>query len=128
MMRSFPESVSRDRMCRVLALVGCLVAMPFIPKAAADRTDEALLRGSQYLLTQQDDAGAISNKMRNETAMTSLAILALASVGHQPGDATPEGRAMRGRSATCYARMARKRTAILGCRTARECMVTASRR
>ena len=63
--------------------------------AAADRVDEALLRATQYLLQQQDESGAISNKMRNETAMTSLSILALASLGHQAGDASPEGQAMK---------------------------------
>ena len=53
------------------------------------------MRATQYLLQQQDEAGAISNKMRNETAMTSLSILALASVGHQAGDPSPEGQAMK---------------------------------
>ena len=62
---------------------------------AADRVDEALNRATQYLLQQQEESGAISNKMRNETAMTSLSILALASVGHQAGDPTPEGRALK---------------------------------
>ena len=62
---------------------------------AADRVDEALLRATQYLLQQQDETGAISNKMRNETAMTSLSILALASVGYQAGDPSPEGQAMK---------------------------------
>jgi hypothetical protein len=61
----------------------------------ADRVDEAILRATAYLLQQQDDAGAISNKMRNETAMTSLSLLALASLGHQPGDPSREGQAMR---------------------------------
>jgi hypothetical protein len=60
------------------------------------RVDESLKRGIQYLLEQQDPAtGGIHNKMRNETAMTALAVLAFGSMGHQPGDATPEGRAMR---------------------------------
>jgi len=61
---------------------------------AADRVDEAMLRATEYLLQQQDDVGAISNKMRNETAMTALSILALASLGHQPGDSSREGQAM----------------------------------
>ena len=62
---------------------------------AADRVDESLVRATQYLLQQQDENGSISNKMRNETAMTSLSILALASLGHQPGDPTPEGQALK---------------------------------
>ena len=76
--------------------IACLAFLALIaPIQAADRVDEALVRATQYLLQQQDEAGAISNKMRNETAMTSLSILALASVGHQAGDASPEGVAMK---------------------------------
>lgn len=61
-----------------------------------DRVNDGLHRAVQYLLSQQDPAtGGIHNKMRNETAMTALSILALGSCGHQPGDATPEGKAMR---------------------------------
>jgi hypothetical protein len=60
------------------------------------RVDESLKRGIQYLVEQQDPAtGGIHNKMRNETAMTALAILAMGSMGHQPGDTTPEGRTMK---------------------------------
>jgi hypothetical protein len=63
---------------------------------AEDQVDEALGRAMQYLLAAQDPAtGGIHNKMRHETAMTSLAVLALASCGHQPADATPEGLAMQ---------------------------------
>src|SRR3954452_4938827 len=61
-----------------------------------EKINEALKRGAQYLLSAQDPAtGGIHNKMRNETAMTSLAILALGSLGHQPSDSTPEGQAMK---------------------------------
>ena len=64
-----------------------------------DRVNDGLHRAVQYLLSQQDLAtGGIHNKMRNETAMTALSILALGSCGHQPGDATPEGKAIRGPS------------------------------
>ena len=72
----------------------CIVFLSIVTSPAADRVDDALVRATQYLLQQQDETGAISNKMRNETAMTSLSILALASVGHQPGDPTPEGKTM----------------------------------
>jgi hypothetical protein len=61
-----------------------------------EKINEALRRGAQYLLGTQDPAtGGIHNKLRNETAMTSLAILALGSLGHQPSDPTPEGMAMK---------------------------------
>lgn len=61
-----------------------------------ERINESLKRGIQYLVQQQDPVtGGIHNKMRNETAMTALAILAMGSMGHQPSDTTPEGQAMK---------------------------------
>jgi hypothetical protein len=57
--------------------------------------DEALQRATQYLVAQQDGTGAIHNKLRNETAMSALAILALGSLGHQPSDPSAEGQAMK---------------------------------
>jgi hypothetical protein len=63
---------------------------------AEDKIDESLKRATKYLLETQDPkTGAIHNKMRNENAMTSLSILALASQGIQPTDPTPEGQSMR---------------------------------
>jgi hypothetical protein len=78
---------------RILPVLAVLLNTSF--SRGADRVDESVLRATEYLLQQQDDTGAISNKMRNETAMTSLGILALASLGHQPGDPSREGQAMR---------------------------------
>ena len=77
--------------------VAALLGGVFSPHAvqAQDKTDDALKKATGYLLAQQDAAGGIHNKQRNETAMTSLAVLALASCGHQPADPTPEGQAMR---------------------------------
>jgi hypothetical protein len=67
-----------------------------LPTRAQDKVDEALVKGTQYLLSIQDPvSGGIHNKMRHETAMTSLSLLALASCGHQPSDPTPEGAAMK---------------------------------
>jgi len=77
----------------VAALVGTVLSHQQV--RAQDRVDEALKKATGYLLTQQDSTGGIHNKQRNESAMTSLAVLALASCGHQPGDPTPEGQAMR---------------------------------
>jgi hypothetical protein len=66
-----------------------------LPSRAQERVDEALLRATRYLLEIQDpNGGGIHNKMRHETAMTALSLLALASCGHQPADPTPEGIAM----------------------------------
>lgn len=61
-----------------------------------DRVNDSLNRAIQYLLSQQDpQTGAIHNKLRNETAMTALSVLAMGACGHQPSDITPEGRAMK---------------------------------
>ncbi len=63
---------------------------------AVDKEDDALAKGAQFLVSQQNaDTGAISQKGRNETAMTSLSVLALASLGNQPTDHSPEGVAMK---------------------------------
>lgn len=59
-----------------------------------DRVDEALDRAVSFLMTQQKTSGAVVDR-GYENAMTSLFIMALASVGHQPVDSTPEGEAMR---------------------------------
>src|SRR4029434_2308971 len=90
----------RARTLRTLAMLMCVALGTGGLHAAIEgqngRVDESLKRGIQYLVDQQDPVtGAIHNKMRNETAMTALAVLAMGSMGHQPGDTTPEGRAMR---------------------------------
>jgi hypothetical protein len=77
-------------------LLGVLQAVAI--GANEDKTaavDESLQRATQYLVGQQDATGGIHNKLRNETAMTALATLALASMGHQPSDSTAEGQAMK---------------------------------
>lgn len=60
---------------------------------AEDEVDIAVDRAIAYLVSQQNDSGAIADKS-HETAMTSLAIMAMASVGTQPSDPTADGRAM----------------------------------
>ena len=79
------------------ACVAALAGACFSPEAALaqGKVDDALKKATGYLLSQQLPDGGIHNRQRNETAMTSLAVLALASCGHQPGDPTPEGQAMR---------------------------------
>lgn len=78
------------------ALLSIALAWSASSAMSADKVDDALLKASQFLLSQQDQTtGAISQKGRNETAMTSLSLLALASLGHQPADPTPEGKAMQ---------------------------------
>lgn len=80
--------------CTLLAALFALLARAL----SAAPVDDALGRATQYLLKQQDEQGAIWEQkphMRNQTALTSLAILALTAQGHQPGDPTPEGQAVR---------------------------------
>jgi hypothetical protein len=68
---------------------------PITRPFSGDKTDRALEQAIDFLIRQQNSQGGISDRgNHNETAMTSLAILAMASVGHQPGDATPQGAAM----------------------------------
>ena len=82
------------RIARRLVALAMFLALA-VPAFPADPVDEALERGVKFLLTQQTPEGIITVKgRRNETAMTSLAVLAMASCGHQPGDPTPEGQAM----------------------------------
>jgi hypothetical protein len=59
----------------------------------ADDIDAAVARGIQYLVSQQRKDGAITDR-GHENAMTALAIMAMASVGHQPVDHSQEGVAM----------------------------------
>ena len=77
--------------------VAAVLSAVFSPRQmrAEEKVDEVLKKAAQYLISQQEPTGGIHNKQRNETAMTSLAVLALAACGHQPGDPTPEGLAMR---------------------------------
>jgi hypothetical protein len=60
------------------------------------RVDAALKKAAEYLIAQQADTGAIAEKTtRPDVTMTSLAILAMGAMGHQPADPTPEGKAMK---------------------------------
>lgn len=84
----------RSRLFTVMCMLS-LVAVS--PARAADPADESLVRAVAYLLTQQDGAGAFVEKgaNRNQGATTALTILALTSMGHQAGDPTPEGQALK---------------------------------
>jgi hypothetical protein len=59
-----------------------------------DAVDLALNKASTFLVSQQQKNGSIVDR-GHDNAMTALSIMALASVGHQPADPTPEGRAMK---------------------------------
>jgi len=86
--------------CR-LSAIGCCLWLLVTPPAPAEPSavDKAVERGVKYLLSRQDEDGAIGKVDRhsrdNANAMTGLAILAISAVGHQASDDTPEGRALR---------------------------------
>jgi hypothetical protein len=61
---------------------------------AKDHIDVAVDRANKYLMSRQAPDGSISDS-KNKTAMTALAIMAMAATGNQPIDPTPEGKAMR---------------------------------
>src|SRR5204863_5739445 len=64
-------------------------------KPPGDKVDLAISRAIDYLVSVQDKDGAITEGNHNHTAMTSLAIMAMAAVGHQPSDETKQGAAMK---------------------------------
>ena len=59
-----------------------------------DQTDLAVDKAIAYLVTQQKDDGRITDRS-HDTTMTALALMAMAGVGIQPSDPTPEGQAMQ---------------------------------
>ncbi len=97
--------VRRFGILLMMAMVTCGVAtlvatMTHARGGAGDdldaEVDQAVARAIDFLVEQQRDNGAICDTYpRNATAMTSLSLLAMAAVGHQPTDVTAEGQAMR---------------------------------
>ena len=60
------------------------------------RVDAALKKAADFLISQQQENGSIAEKgVRPDVTMTSLAILSMSAMGHQPADPSPEGRAMK---------------------------------
>lgn len=79
----------------------CLPALSYAQEPDAkssvfekDRTDLAVDKAIQFLISQQREDGAILDK-GIDTTMTALSLMAMASVGIQPGEATPKGKAMQ---------------------------------
>jgi hypothetical protein len=89
------------RPCAVALVVSMgFVASPIARAQAVaggdQRVDDAMKRAAKFFLEKQDPkTGAFHENMRNEVTMTSLSLLALAGIGHQPADASPEGEAMK---------------------------------
>ena len=90
-----PASDGHRPPLQCLRLCAFALALTFGPTTArADaKLDDALKLATGYLLSQQGPKGMIGQQF--PMANTSLAVLALAACGHQPGDASAEGQAMR---------------------------------
>lgn len=95
---------ARGRCNLVLFLFVLLGACWSLPAAAqpnpdapdAEQVAQVIDRGSRYLLAQIDGRdGSFGVRNQYRTATTSLAIMALVAVGHQPTDQSPEGKALR---------------------------------
>jgi squalene cyclase len=96
------QFLTRSARIPVLAFLLASAAFPSAGRGATGEgseagaaAEQAVNRGIQWLRSVQRKDGAIATDDRNETAMTSLALLAFASAGHQAIDPTPEGEAMR---------------------------------
>ena len=85
----------------MLVLATCLPGLSHAQNPfEKDQVDVAIHRGIDYLVSEQFTdgryAGAINDGQNRQhmAAMTSLSIMAMAAVGHQPTDPTPQGEAM----------------------------------
>jgi hypothetical protein len=95
---------SRRRFLSLLTTSGAAISLPPLIGVKArgedlenlyvpDAIDRAVDRGIEALLRQQKDDGSIADRS-HATAMTSLAIMALSSVGVVASDDSPRGRAL----------------------------------
>ena len=82
-------------MLRTAAILLLLVPQDPPKPAGPDKVDAATARAIKWLVSVQAKEGFITDNHPNQTAMTSLAIMAMAATGHQPTDETPEGQAMK---------------------------------
>jgi len=80
-----------------LTLLLLPLVMVGVSASPEDKTDVAVRRAVSFLVAQQDKEGAIQTSWAwaNRTAITALSVMAMAAVGHQPADDTPEGRCMK---------------------------------
>jgi hypothetical protein len=80
---------------RTLGALALLAVAATAQDKPADRVDPAIARAIEYLVSVQDKDGIIADRGHNQTSMTSLAIMAMAAVGHQPTDDAKIGQAMK---------------------------------
>lgn len=85
-----------------MSLLTASIAFSVLSQASTAPADdpaavrEAIARGVKSLLAAQDAEGAIRDaRPAHRTALSSLAILAMAAVGHMPAESTAEGTAMK---------------------------------
>ncbi|MEZ6087976.1 MAG: prenyltransferase/squalene oxidase repeat-containing protein [Pirellulaceae bacterium] len=77
----------------LMLVVGCVIPVTADETAfERDEIDRAVDKAVGFLISKQRDDGAITDRSHDVT-MTSLSIMAFASVGHLPGDPTPAGEA-----------------------------------
>jgi len=93
---------SHLQLSRRQALLGMAVLPGLLPAVgkAKDKVDIALDRGARYIVNSQEADGTFTDpkardSARNGYALTALGLMALASIGHQPGDPNREGIAMK---------------------------------
>lgn len=84
----------------ILLCLSLGMILPTVRGADATRdqlaVDKAVERGVAFLITQQQKDGSIvAAGGGHQHAMTSLSIMAMLAVGHQPGDPTPAGETLR---------------------------------
>ena len=74
--------------------IGASTATPRVSPFDKDRVDLAVDKAVSFLVSKQRKDGAILDGSY-DTTMSALSIMAMASVGVQPGDPSPDGRAMQ---------------------------------
>lgn len=91
------------QLTRRQALLGMAAVPTLLPAAAGkakDKIEIALDRGARFIVNAQEADGSFTDPdarqaARNGYALTALGLMALAAIGHQPGDPNREGAAMK---------------------------------
>lgn len=79
--------------CFSVLLLCCSSATAQVP--ASTDVARSIDHGIAYLCARSNEDGSIANGRRYPNATTSMAIMALTAVGHQPTDPTKEGKVLR---------------------------------